>query len=322
MSDQPAEPAGLPALAVGMVVACVVLMVTTNRKFGHPTFHNAQTADARDSTDFGRRGQATSERSSTPTSEDSKTNSRRVFEGLPEFGVLDTVASFLSPADLVGIATVSTGFCGASASNTLWRSHYERSFGTSTPQLPGVPGEAWRRTEHERLENHFQQQEEKYRGRHGRLHQEQPGHGAAAAAGRTCRCSGTDRRRQQQHRWWRLEGGIAGDRHASPASHFRRSCSDPVCFNHSWRDAFFRAHRAKPRDLLRELSSPTPSTSPSASATAQQLPRPQTPRTPPPCIVILHGKVHDLTEFLPSHPGGSLILQEHAFTDATHAFER
>lgn len=294
-SSQSAEPAGLPALAVGMVVACVVLMVTTNRKFGHPTFHN-KNAVVRDSTARERRGTA---RSSNTSSIDSNTNSSRVFEGLPEFGVLEAIAYFLSPADLVGIAPVSTDFCRASASNMLWRCHCERAFGASKPQLLG---EDWRRAEHERHGDHFQ--EEQGRGRLGRLHQKQLG--GVTAAGRRCRCSSGSRR---QHRWWLTEDGGNSDTRASPVSHFCRSCSGSVGHNYPWREAFFRAHRAKPRDLLRELS-------PSPRASVQQPPPPR------PCIIILQGRVHDLTELLPSHPGGSLILQEHAFTDATPAFER
>lgn len=66
----------------------------------------------------------------------------------------------------------------------------------------------------------------------------------------------------------------------------------------SWKEAFFYAHRERPRDLL-ELAPPATS-----------------------CVVLVHGRVHDLTDFLPSHPGGSMILREHASTDATEAFER
>eukprot|EP00903_Cladosiphon_okamuranus_P006840 g6662.t1 len=306
MSFPPAEPAGLPALAVGMVVACVVMVVTTNRRFGHQTFHNTKRiggGTARAGTAVVRRGSA----SSSTGSNDSSTNSSRVFEVLPEFGVLEVVASFLSPADLVGIATVSTDFCRASASDFLWRCHCERAFGASKPQLP-LLGEDRRRTEQERHEDHFQhqeEQEERDRRRRGRLHEKQQG--GNTAPGRRCRC-GESSASGGQHRWRPAEdgGGHSGE-HASLASHYCRYCSDSACCNYSWRAAFFRAHRAKPRDLLRGLS---------RSTSTQQ------PQAPRPCAIILHGRVHDLTEFATSHPGGSLILQEHAFTDATAEFER
>lgn len=307
MSVQPAEPDGLPVLAAGMILACVVLMVTTNRKFGHATFHNNRRAVVGDSTE-GRR---------STSSKNSNTHGRHLFEGLPELGVLETITSFLSPADLVGIATVSAEFCRASASSLLWRCHCERAFGASNPQL--LLGGDWRRAEHERRDNRFQHQHKqdgRYSGRRGRLLQKQPGEDTAAVVvERRCGCD-TSRSKRQHQCWPTTEGGGNGGKRASLASHFRRCCSEPVCPNYSWREAFFRAHRAKPRDLLRELSPSPSSTSTPASHHAQQPPPPR------PCIVILHGRVHDLTEFLQSHPGGSLILQEHAFTDATPAFER
>ena len=309
MSGPPAEPAGLPLLAVGMVTACVVVMVTTNRKFGHQTFHNSSRAS---------RGGGTGRRSSISTStgsNHSNTSSRRVFEGLPEFGVLEAICSFLSPADLVGIANVSTDFRRASVSNFLWRCHCERAFGAREPPRP--LGEDCRRAKHERHDSRFRNQEAQEgqdRGRRCRLRQEQPGRDAAAE--RRCRCDGSRGRRQ--HRWRPAEdGGGNGGERASPASRVRRSCSGSMCLNYSWREAFFRAHRAKPRDLLRELSRST-----ATSTSTPQLIQPQPPTTPHPCVIIVHGRVHDLTGFLPSHPGGSLILQEHAFTDATLAFER
>lgn len=78
---------------------------------------------------------------------------------------------------------------------------------------------------------------------------------------------------------------------------YRPSSSACSC-SPSWRDAFFYAHQARPRELLE-----------SAWASSK-------------CVIMVHRKVHDLTDFLPSHPGGALILREHASTDATHAFER
>jgi L-lactate dehydrogenase (cytochrome) len=37
--------------------------------------------------------------------------------------------------------------------------------------------------------------------------------------------------------------------------------------------------------------------------------------------VIIHGKVYDLTQFLPEHPGGQKIIMKYAGKDATSAFE-
>lgn len=35
------------------------------------------------------------------------------------------------------------------------------------------------------------------------------------------------------------------------------------------------------------------------------------------CHVIVHGKVYDVTEFLPDHPGGKGIILKYAGKDAT-----
>ena len=316
MSCPPAESAGLPILAAGMIIACVAMMVTTNRKFGHQTFHNTRSIgvavgskNSSRTTTVGVRAERRGS-SSNDGNGGSTANGRCVFEGLAEFGVLEATASFLSPADLVGIAPVSTDFCRASASSFLWRCHCERAFGASKPQPPSPADEDWLQAEHKGQGNFSHQprqekREEQGWERSGRSHQKRSG--GDRAAERRCRCSGGRSGSSQQYRWRPAEGsGQKSGERASPASLFRRSCPDSACGNHSWRERFFRAHRAKPPDLLREA----------ASASVQ---RPPAPR---PCVVILHGRVHDLTEFLPSHPGGSLILHEHAFTDATPAFER
>ena len=39
------------------------------------------------------------------------------------------------------------------------------------------------------------------------------------------------------------------------------------------------------------------------------------------CWVIVHGKVYDVTEFLPEHPGGSKIILKYAGKDATEEFD-
>jgi L-lactate dehydrogenase (cytochrome) len=39
------------------------------------------------------------------------------------------------------------------------------------------------------------------------------------------------------------------------------------------------------------------------------------------CWVIVHGKVYDVTEFLPEHPGGMNIILKYAGKDATEEYE-
>src|ERR1043165_3439301 len=39
------------------------------------------------------------------------------------------------------------------------------------------------------------------------------------------------------------------------------------------------------------------------------------------CWVIIHGKVYDLTKFLPEHPGGTRVILNQAGKDATEAFD-
>ncbi|KAF9243242.1 glyoxylate dehydrogenase [Melanogaster broomeanus] len=39
------------------------------------------------------------------------------------------------------------------------------------------------------------------------------------------------------------------------------------------------------------------------------------------CWIIVHGKVYDVTEFLPEHPGGSKIILKYAGKDATEAYD-
>jgi len=39
------------------------------------------------------------------------------------------------------------------------------------------------------------------------------------------------------------------------------------------------------------------------------------------CWVVVHGKVYDVTEFLPEHPGGMKIILKYAGKDATAEYE-
>lgn len=387
MWDEP----GLPTLGMMMVISGVVLGVTTNRKFGHKTFHSpsphepiTQCSSQQRTLNSNKKGgiidniSNTSRNSSRSTS--CSTSRSSGFEGLPDSGVFE-VMSFLSPADLaVNTAAVSTGFCRASGSESLWRRHCERMESQALPL-----GEAWRLAQQQRHQHRHQQhqvnQQEKEEAHILQQVKERSQGGAATAQQHPQCCSSVDsigssllslrarwrfsfRRRlsfpsggviQQQRSSEphpsgrssnssnsggsrssdRLKPGdttppsprTSRGRGKSSRSKIRAlpsslslssscSCCGFVYGYYSWREAFLRAHRAKPKDLLQELSSlaPSPHSSSYSSSVSSSTPRP--------CIVVLHGKVHDLTEFLPSHPGGALILQEHSATDATQAFER
>ena len=39
------------------------------------------------------------------------------------------------------------------------------------------------------------------------------------------------------------------------------------------------------------------------------------------CWIVIHSRVYNLSEYLPSHPGGRWIILKHAGKDATEAFE-
>ena len=39
------------------------------------------------------------------------------------------------------------------------------------------------------------------------------------------------------------------------------------------------------------------------------------------CWIAIHSQVYDVSEYLPSHPGGRWIILQHAGKDATEAFE-
>ena len=39
------------------------------------------------------------------------------------------------------------------------------------------------------------------------------------------------------------------------------------------------------------------------------------------CWVIIHGRVYDITDFLPEHPGGSKVILKYAGKDATETYE-
>ncbi|CAM9755345.1 unnamed protein product, partial [Ectocarpus fasciculatus] len=149
MSDE----SGLSALAVVMVVSCAALVMTTNRMYGQPTFfspHSSSSSlDEKDcSGGTSSTGKASRERAAT--------GHGNVFGRVPEFGVLEVILSFLSPADLVGTAAVSTAFRRSSIAEHLWMQHCERTFSweptAAQPPLPQL-GEA-RCPEQQQQEEH------------------------------------------------------------------------------------------------------------------------------------------------------------------------
>lgn len=337
MSDD----SGLSALAVVMIVSCAALVMTTNRMYGQPTFfspHSSSSLDEKDcSGGTSSTGKASRERAAT--------GHGNVFGRVPEFGVLEVILSFLSPADLVGTAAVSTAFRRSSIAEHLWMQHCERTYSweptAAQPPLPQL-GEArcleqqqeehqHRHVQHrhkqQRGEEEEEEEDEERWGGSGRFHRSKACSACSSCCSRSSGGGGyheatharpppapstTASRTTADARRSGSCGRNGGNGPPLPSS-VSWSCCDRSGYHCPWREAFFRAHRTRPLDLLRELSSSVPSN-------AQQ--PPSQPPSEQQCIVVLHGKVYDLTGFLSSHPGGALILQEHASTDATDAFER
>ncbi|CAM9360155.1 unnamed protein product [Sphacelaria rigidula] len=105
----------------------------------------------------------------------------------------------------------------------------------------------------------------------------------------------------------------------------QRQLSSPPSSSRAWKAAFFHAHSTRAHQMLEEgkiIHSNAAATSASTAAHLDNANTPSSSSLSSYLLVIVGDKVHDLTEFRDSHPGGALILQEYAFTDATHAFER
>ena len=347
------ENGGLPIIVGVIALACGFVGTFTNRRFGHPTFF----APHQKGKNFFVKEAPPRQPQHQNACSDSSSSS--VFADLPGTGVVEHIASFLSPADLVGVAPVCVDLSRVSACGILWKNHCVRIFGG----VDSVLGEHWR--EAQRLPPQRRQQCERSQCS-GVGNCDEP----VDAAGR----DGT----QQQYRHHRLrlpntqsrrnsnrnsnnssgssssaslhpveplteseDAAVKKDQPGSNSSSGSSSSSSPVIIANnidstatstslppspppppthliplppppppatapspcpscscSWKEAFFYAHRERPR-LLVELAPPATS-----------------------CVVLIHGRVHDLTDFLPEHPGGSMILREHASTDATRAFER
>ncbi|CAB1113009.1 unnamed protein product [Ectocarpus sp. CCAP 1310/34] len=318
-----------------MIVSCVALVMTTNRMYGQPTFFSPQSGS---SSSVDEKGCCASTNSSTSRAsrERTATSTGNVFGRVPEFGVLEVILSFLSPADLVGTEAVSTTFRRSSIAEHLWKQHCARTF-SPLAQLGGARCQEQQQEEHQhrhvrhqhmpQRKDEDEEEEEEGWGGSGRFRPSKAccssccpissgrgGYHEATDSGLPLACSTTTSRTTGDARRSGSCGRNGSNGPPSPSS-LSRSCCDRAGYHCPWREAFFRAHRARPRDLLRELSSSLPS-----NVNIQQPPSQPAPEQQ--CIIVLHGNVYELAGFLSSHPGGALILQEHASTDATEAFER
>lgn len=302
-----------------MVISCTVVGVITNRRFGHATFFRnpksskEQPSGRRHSTGLLSRyiAQRRSPRSYTRDKKDLSVGVD--IYSIPP-GVTEHILSFSSPAELVGLAPVCRDLCRASESDLLWRALCAKHFGKDA----AVTGDIWR-----------QQWE------HKRKSQERDGcfqSGASTQSGVSVKSSrrGANQAVSSEHklgfpqnndaspdRDGMMEGqvltssptataavstgyiqGLAMDKGRESVDLTLITSGFPCGQDgYSWRDAFFDAHFDRPRELFR---------------TSQ----------PSSCLILVWGRVHDLTQLLPIHPGGSMILREHASTDATVAFER
>lgn len=372
MSDVGLPPA-MQAIGV-MMLACGLVGALTNRTFGHPTFFRnpvktaAATAAAANNRSTVGRNSNTPQPRLTKTQDfrrgvsvaaasfaASATSARdRVRFDLPPCA-LENVSSFLSPADLVGVASVCSDFRAASESEFLWKAHCFRAFGEEAKESCGVP----QRKQEEGGGGASQEEEEEEkaivrwleRGERMPLETGAGGGGDSSVEMRgptiSTMNSAADRRRPQHWQPRRrqrqavppatdsterprerdaLDGiTISDDRpvrdfdQAAAPTAAAEVTSDssgreegPCCGQNnssnnysssslrnrsSWREFFFLAHHARPKQLLANAP-------------------------PSSCVVLVGARVHDLTDFLLDHPGGAMILREHASMDATREFER
>ena len=306
-----------------MVVACGVVGAITNRRFGHPTFFRGPMSSKQRPSELGggsgrhhreaprRSGLAAAVGIGKSGAGNKNRSGHRLgcglgFDSIPP-GVIEHILSFSSPAELVGAAPVCRDVCRASESELLWRALYVRYFGEEA----ALAEEAWRR----QRRNQIRQSGEKGSERKGDVarrreqqtnRQRQRELGELPSADVDGRIfldhNGALGRRGSSSARTATGGGIKGQTTDNSREHSASpvALSEPLCRRqeYTWRDAFFDAHFARPQELLKMCSSPFT------------------------CLIVVGGRVHDLTEFLPRHPGGEIILREHAFTDATVPFER
>ncbi|CAM9906218.1 unnamed protein product, partial [Laminaria digitata] len=166
---------GLPIIVGVIALACGFVGVFTNRRFGHPTFFapqneqnqlkwsipipNNAAADEKNKnissvqqrpppqprhTNLRLEGSAVAAAARVLDSSSSSSSSN-AFADLPAAGVVEHIASFLSPADLVGVAPVCVDLSRMSACEVLWKAHCVRIFGTVDSVLGGPWRQAQRR---------------------------------------------------------------------------------------------------------------------------------------------------------------------------------
>lgn len=337
---------------------CVALGTFTNLAFGHATFFRCysgatarpalvpavdvcktkSTATGRckeESTpDVGRRGEGGHNIAIAISA--SITECSAFFSDAP-ISVLESIGFFLCPAELVDTTAVSVDFRRAvSESGVVWREHCCRVFGGGVLKKgyrssASILGEGWReetlrRCADSALEGDGEKLKEPLAGVIDKLERDSADSPTQAIVYRRVatftrpsfnldpgHCVGID---QTSH--CSMYNGGDDDCHCStsveqrqrllPLSSSKSPLSRPPAFS-SWKAAFFHAHRSRPNQMLEEGKRLANNYADESSFSSCLL-------------VVVGGKVHDLAGFLNSHPGGALILQEHAFTDATHAFER
>lgn len=260
-------------------------------------------------------------------------------------GVVEHIGSFLFPAELVDVSLVSSAFLLVmSESPLVWREHCSRNFGTSSEKWAEVLGEAWREDVLSKCARPEDCEAIATRGAcsvgevtGGNLPASVPlGVRGRAGIGKSIASGGWDAcKREEEHgndtlsndhrKDVRCSLGSLGERTPSSRhdSHDDRPSSGDCSRRQrarlsvlmtsspssSWKQAFFAAHRTRPRQILEEARVAYSAASPPHVSLSR-------------CVILVGGRVHDLTGFLSDHPGGALVLEEHASTDATHEFER
>lgn len=333
---------GLLAVAgtiVSVVTCGLVAGALTNRHFGHSTFFSPNPGDtiicSNDTSNDATRSSSVQRQSSgtrdaalgdtstngycsrSSNSNHGNTHSRVGFSDLPLASVVIDVLSYLSPADLARAASTCPVLAIACSNEMLWHAHCCRVFGGGGG-MAGALGPVWLEAQHRYYEQEWDVRPSKDEGKKWTLR-------SPFSTTVSPRGTGVLRASSGQRVSDETSGGSPRPRHdetsaqespryphvrvKSPRIHNDSGNNDSrehdlsgtrnSCYcERSWRGAFFFAHRAYPRRLLSDAC-------PASS-----------------CVVMVHGRVHDLTNFLVSHPGGELILREHASTDATLAFER
>lgn len=299
-----------------MVISCSIVGVFTNRRFGHATFfRNPKSSKERPPGRRHSRGLLSRYTAQRP-SPGSYTRDKNDFSvGLDIYdippGVTEHILSFSSPAELVGLAPVCRDFCRASESDLLWRALCVKHFGKDA----AMTGDTWRQQWEQKRK--LEEKDGCFQSRASTPSVRSSRRGANQSASSELRLGFAQNYDASPDRDGMMEGhvltststataavptryiaGLAMDKGGESVNPGLTTSGFPCGQDeYSWRDAFFDAHFDRPRELFR---------------TSQ----------PSSCLILVWGRVHDLAQFLPIHPGGAMILREHASTDATVAFER